>query len=59
MKSEENEFSKNQAIWKNRGLQKNHNSLNYELGKSILGMKVARELGHFMVVWILQKLKNL
>ena len=31
-----------------------HNSLKYELSKSIFGMKMARELGHCMVVWILK-----
>ena len=30
------------------------NSLKYELSKSIFGMKMARELGHCMVVWILK-----
>ena len=30
------------------------NSLKYELSKCIFGMKMARELGHCMVVWILK-----
>ena len=47
-------FPKIRSFVKIGGWKKNRNSLNYDLSKSIFGMKMARELGHCMVVWILK-----
>ena len=53
-------FPKIRSFLKIGGWKKNRNSLNYDLSKAIFGIKMARELGHCMVVWILktnQKIK--
>ena len=47
-------FPKIRLFKKIGGPKKIRNSLNCELSKSIFGMKMARELGHCMVVWILK-----
>ena len=53
-------FPKIRSFLKIGGWKKNRNSLNYDLSKAIFGMKMARELGHCMMVWILKtKTKNI
>ena len=45
-------FPKIRLFKKIGGPKRIRNSLNCELSKYIFGMKMARELGHCMVVWI-------
>ena len=47
-------FLKIRSFIKIGGWKKNRNSLNYDLSKAIFGMKMARELGHCMMVWNLK-----